>query len=53
MQGQGHSRPPKVSPFTAIQIAISYNSTLEARKLIFSIYFHVIIIYKLYENCHT
>ena len=44
----------KFSPFTTIQTARSYNSTLvQARKLILSIYVHLIVIYKIYEYSHT
>ena len=42
----------RFSPFTTIQIVRSYNSTLvQARKLILSMYVHLILIYKIYE-CH-
>ena len=40
----------RFSPFTTIQTVRSYNSTLvKARKLILSMYVHLIIIYKIYE----
>ena len=42
------------SPFTAIQTLRSHNSTLvEARKLILSMYVHLILIYKIYEYRHA
>ena len=44
----------KFSPFTTIQTVRSYNSTLlEARKLILSIYVHLIVIYNIYEYRHA
>ena len=40
----------KFFPFTTIQTVRSYNSTLvQARKLILSMYVHLIEIYKIYE----
>ena len=43
-----------VSPFTTIQTVRSYNSTLvQDRKLILSVYVHMILINKIYEYCHT
>ena len=43
----------KFSPFTTIQTVKSYNLTLvQDRKLILSVYVHLILIYKIYE-CHT
>ena len=43
----------KFSPFTIIQTVRSYNSTLvQARKLIVSMYVHLIVLYKIYEYCH-
>ena len=43
----------KFSPFTTIQILRSYNSTLvQAWKLIASMYDHLIVIYKIYEDRH-
>ena len=40
----------RFSPFTTIQTVRSYNSTLvQARKLILSMYVHMILIYKIYE----
>ena len=42
------------SPFTTIQTVRSYNSTLvQDRKLILSVYVHLILIYKIYEYRHT
>ena len=42
------------SPFTTIQTVRSYNSTLvQARKLILSMYDHLIAIYKIYEYRHA
>ena len=39
----------KFSPFTTIQTVRSYSSTLvQARNLIFSMYVHLILIYKIY-----
>ena len=44
----------KFSPFTTIQIVRSYISTLvQARKLILSIYLHLILIYKIYKCRHA
>ena len=44
----------KFSPFTTIQTARSYSSTLvQARNLILSIYLHLILIYKIYECRHA
>ena len=44
----------KFSPFTTIQTVRSYNSTLvQARKLILSMYVHLIKIYKIYEYRHA
>ena len=44
----------KFSPFTTIQTVNSYNSSLvQARKLILSIYVHLIVIYKIYEYRHA
>ena len=43
----------KFSPFTTIQTFRSNNSTLvKARKLILSMYVHLIVIYKIYEYRH-
>ena len=43
-----------VFPFTAMQTVRSYNLTLvQARKLILSIYVHLILIYKIYEYRHA
>ena len=43
-----------VSPFTTIQTVRSYNSILaQARKLILSMYFHLILIYKFHDYCHA
>ena len=43
-----------LSPFTTIQTVRSYNSTLlQATKLILSLYVHMILIYKVYENSHA
>ena len=40
----------KFSPFTTIQTVRSYNSTLvQARKVILSMFVHVIVIYKIYK----
>ena len=40
----------KFSPITTIQTVRSYNSTLvQARKLMLSMYVHLIVIYKIYE----
>ena len=40
----------KFSPFTTILTVRSYNSTLvQARKLILSMYVHLIVLYKIYE----
>ena len=40
----------RFSPFTTIQTVRSYNSTLvQARKLILSMYIHLILVYKIYE----
>ena len=40
----------RFSPFTTIQTVRSYNSTLvQARKLILSMYVHLILTYKIYE----
>ena len=42
------------SPFTTIQTVRSYNSTLvQDRKLILSVYVHLIQIYKIYEYGYT
>ena len=42
------------SPFTAIQTVRSHDSTLvEARKLILSMYVHLILKYKIYEYRHA
>ena len=44
----------KFSPFTTIQTVRSYNSTLvQARKLILSMYVHLIVTYKIYEYRHA
>ena len=44
----------KFSPFTTIQTVRSNNSTfLQARKLIFSEYVQLIVIYKIYEYRHA
>ena len=44
----------KFSPFTTIQTVRSYTSTLvQARKLILSVYVHLIVIYKIYGYRHT
>ena len=44
----------KFSPFTTIQTVRSYISTLvQARKLILSMYVHLIVIYKIYEYRHA
>ena len=44
----------KFSPFTTIQTDRSYNLTLaQDRKLILSVYVHLILIYKIYEYRHT
>ena len=44
----------KFSPFTTIQIVRSNISTLvKARKLILSMYVHLILIYKIYECRHA
>ena len=49
-QGEGHCRPSTVFPHYTIQNVRSYNSTLvQARKLILSIYVHLILIHKIYE----
>ena len=43
----------KFPPFTTIQTFRSNNSTLvKARKLILSMYVHLIVIYKIYEYRH-
>ena len=43
-----------VFSFTAIQIVRSYDLTLvQARKPILSIYVHLILIHKIYENRHV
>ena len=43
-----------VFPFTAIQTVRSYNSTLvQARKLILSMYVHLILVYNIYEYHHA
>ena len=48
------SRSLHFSPFTTIQTVRSHNSTLvQARKLILSIYVHLILTYKSYEYCHV
>ena len=45
---------PKFSTFTTIQTVRSYNSTLvQARNLIFRMYVHLILIYKIYECRHA
>ena len=42
------------SPFTTIQTVRSYSSTLvQAKKLILSLYLHLIVIYKFYEYRHA
>ena len=42
------------SPFTTIPTVRSFNSTLvQDRKLILSVYVHLILIYKIYEYRHT
>ena len=42
------------SPFTATQTVRPHNSTLvQARKLILSMYVHLILIYKIYEYRHA
>ena len=42
------------SIFTAIQTVRSHSSTLvQARKLILSMYVHLILIYTIYEYCHA
>ena len=44
----------KFSPLTTIQTVRFYNSTLvQDRKLILSVYVHLILIYKVYEYRHT
>ena len=44
----------KFPPFTTVQTVRSYNSTLvQARKLLLSMYVHLILIYKLYEYHHA
>ena len=44
----------KFSPFTTKQIVRCHNSTLvQARKLILSMYVHLIVIYKIYEYRHA
>ena len=44
----------KFSPFTKIQTVRSYSSSLvQARKLILSIYLHLILIYKINECRHA
>ena len=44
----------KFFPFTTIQTVRSYSSTLaQARNLIFSMYLHLILIYKIYECRHA
>ena len=44
----------KFSPFTTIQTVRSYDSTLvQDRKLILSVYVHLILKYKIYEYRHT
>ena len=44
----------KFSPFTTIQTIRSYNSTLvQDRKLVLSMYVHLMLIYKIYEYRHT
>ena len=44
----------KFSPFTTIQTVRSYSLTLvQARKLILSMYIHLIQIYKIYEYRHA
>ena len=49
-QGQGHCRPSKVSPFTTIQTVRFYNSTfVQARKLLLSMYVHLVLVNKIYE----
>ena len=40
------------SSFTAIQTASSF-TLVQARKLILSVYFHLILIFKIYEYHHT
>ena len=48
------ARLQNLSPFTTIQTVRSHNSTLvQARKLILSMYVHLILIYKLYEYRHA
>ena len=44
----------KFSPFTKIQTARYYNSSLaQARKLILSMYVHLILIHTIYEYRHA
>ena len=44
----------KFSPFTTIQTVRPYNPTLvQDRKLILSVYVHLILMYKIYEYHHT
>ena len=44
----------KFSLFTTIETVRSYNSTfIQARKLILSMYVHLIVIYKIYEYRHA
>ena len=51
-QGQGHGET--LSPFTTKQTVRSYYLTLvQARKLILSMYVHLIVKYNIYEYCHA
>ena len=44
----------KISPFTATQTVRQFNSNLvQDRKLILSMYVHLILIYNIYEYCHA